>query len=130
MALTYYGLKKLLENHVAELFFIRRLPKRGWPRNRRMFCTNSFKLLGSLGGKMTLNFKIPTSITPYDPKEEELVITWDILMQDFRAIPLESVYIINAIPVKTQKEIDDFWKYFDERIRPMSSDEKKRFMKT
>lgn len=79
---------------------------------------------------MTLNFKIPTSITPYDPKEEELVITWDILMQDFRAIPLESVYIINAIPVKTQKEIDDFWKYFDERIRPMSSDEKKRFMKT
>ena len=129
MGLSYYGLKKLLESNVVELSFIRRNKKQGWPMNRRMLCTNSFKLLGSMGGRMALNFQVPTQFPPYDPKEEDLVITWDIFMQDFRSIPIEAVFVVAAIPVKTQKEIDTFWEYFDKMIRPMTSDQKKTFMR-
>ncbi len=130
MAITYLGAKKLLENNVVELSFSRRNTKRGWPRNRRMLCTNSYKLLGSLGGRMALNFRIPTTFPAYDPKEYDLFITWDIFMQDFRSIPLEAIFVIAAYPVQNQSQIDEFWKYFDEAIRPMTSSQKTRFMKT
>jgi len=129
MGVTYNGIKALLENNVVELSFSRRNPKQGWPRNRRMLCTNSFKLLGSMGGRLALNFKIPTDFPPYDPKENDLFITWDILMQDFRALPLEAVFVITAISVKTPKDIENFWEYFDQALKPMSSDDKIKFMK-
>lgn len=129
MTISYNGMRKLLENNVVELFFVRRNPKRGWPNTRRMVCTNSFKLLGSMGGRMAMNFRVPTSFPPYDPKEEGLFITWDIFMQDFRAIPLEAVSVVMAIPVRTQKEIETFWTWFDQTLRPMTSDSKKAVMK-
>lgn len=129
MAVTYNAMQQLLSEHVVELSFSRRNPKEGWPRNRRMLCTNSFKLLGSMGGRLALNFKVPTDFPAYDPKENDLFITWDIFMQDFRSIPLEAVFVINAIPVKTQREIDLFWQYFDQALKPMTSDEKVKFMK-
>ena len=129
MGLSYNGLKKLLDSHVVELFFVRRNAKAGWPMTRRMLCTNSFKILGSLGGRMALNFRVPTQLPAYDPKEEDLFVTWDFFMQDFRSIPLESVGIVMAIPVKTQKQIEDFWEWFDLTLRPMSSDSKKAVMK-
>lgn len=130
MAITYSGAKQLLNNNVVELSFSRRIPKRGWPRNRRMLCTNSYKLLGSLGGRIGLNFKVPTHFPPYDAKANDLIIAWDIFIQDFRAIPLEAVFVISAFPVKTNKDVDLFWTYFDEAIRPMSSRQKITFMKT
>ena len=129
MALSYNGMSKLLESNVAELFFVRRHKKQGWPMTRRMLCTNSFKLLGSIGGRLALNFRVPTHLPPYDAKEEGLFITWDFFMQDFRAIPLESVSVVMAIPVKTKKEIDLFWEWFEKTLRPMSSDNKKSVMK-
>jgi hypothetical protein len=129
MAISYNGIKNLLENNLVELSFSRRNIKQGWPNNRRMLCTNSVKLLGSFAGKIALNFKVPTSFPAYDPKENDLFITWDIFMQDFRSIPLEAVFIINAIPVKTDKDIENFWKYFDKALKPMSSQQKTNFMK-
>jgi hypothetical protein len=129
MGLSYNGMKKLLESNVAELYFVRRNKKQNWPMTRRMLCTNSFKLLGSMGGRMALNFKVPTQLPAYDPKDENLFITWDFFMQDFRSIPLESVGVIMAIPVKTTKEIESFWEWFDKFLRPLSSDNKKSIMK-
>lgn len=129
MAITYASAKKLLESNVVELSFSRRNSKRGFPRNRRMLCTNSYALLGSLGGRMALNFKVPTQPPAYDAKDYDLIITWDIFQQDFRAIPLEAVFIISAIPVSTKEELEQFWTYFDEAIRPMSSRSKKGFMR-
>lgn len=129
MAISYNGIKKLLETHVVELTFIRRNKKQGWPNNRRMLCTNSFSILGGLQERIALNFKMPTEFPPYDPKENDLFITWDLFMQDFRSIPLESINVVNAIPVRNEKEIKNFWIYFDKAIKPMTSDEKVKFLK-
>jgi hypothetical protein len=130
MAITYLGAKKLLESHVVELSFSRRNIKKGWPRNRRMLCTNSYKLLGSLGGRMGLNFRVPANFPAYDAKSLDLITTWDIFMQDFRSIPLEAIFVIGAYPVSNQKQIDEFWSYFDQAVRPMTSSQKTKFMKT
>lgn len=95
-----------------------------------MLCTNSVALLGSLTGRMVLNFRIPKNFPPYDAKENDLIITWDIFMQDFRSIPLEAIFVVGAYPVKTPKQIEIFWQYFDKAVRPMTSSQKTRFMKT
>ena len=129
MAISYIGMQQLLANSVVELAFIRRNEKAGWPSNRRMLCTNSVSLLSSLAGRMALNFRVPTQPPPYNAKDKNLFITWDIFMQNYRALPLESVIVVNAIPVSNQKEIDLFWEYFDKALRPMSSNDKTQFMK-
>lgn len=130
MELSYQGLKKLLETHIVELTFARRNPKIGWPMNRRMLCTTSRLILDSLAGRMALNFRNPVNPPPYDAEEHELVIAWDILWQDFRAIPQETAFVINAIPVKNKKQVDDFWLYFDKALKPMTTQQKVKFMKT
>lgn len=130
MELSYQGLKKLLQNHIVELTFVRRNPKLGWPNNRRMLCTTSRLLLDSLAGRVAFNFKPPTNPPPYIAEDYELIVAWDLMWQDFRAIPNETAFVINAIPVRNKKEIDQFWLYFDKALKPMTPQEKNKFMKT
>jgi hypothetical protein len=124
------GLLQLLATNVVELTFVRRHSKAGFPPSRRMFCTNSKSLLNSIAGKITLKFEPPKGVgLPYIPAMKGLVVTWDILMQDYRQIPLESVRVIGVYPVGNEKEIDEFWEFFMKIIHPMSSGQKTTFMK-
>ena len=112
------GLLKLLSNNVVELRFVRRHPKQGYPPNRRMFCTNSKALLYSIAGKITLKHKTPKGVgLPYLPPLKNLVVTWDIMMQDYRQIPLESVQIMEVFPVRNEEEINKFWEFFRHQER-------------
>jgi hypothetical protein len=122
MKIALPSLKSILENNVAELKFARRRPKPGEPAARRMLCTNSFELLNSMNGKLLLNYKQPVRTPKYNTAAKNIIITWDILMQDFRSINLDSCNLITAIP------IDQFWKYYDEKLRFMTIQEKTRFM--
>ena len=77
-------IKSLLLNNVAEIKFLRRRPKFGGTATRRMLCTNSLSLLNSTEGRLALNYRRAINMPKFDPNAKNLVITWDIFMQDYR----------------------------------------------
>tara|TARA_Y100000310_G_C20670305_1_gene809914 strand:- start:2056 stop:2433 length:378 start_codon:yes stop_codon:yes gene_type:complete len=119
------NLKIMLLDKVCEVKFARRNPKPGRPASRRMLCTNNVQLLNSVEGRTVLNYRPPRQAPEYNPNQENLIITWDILMQDFRTINCDTVDLITTL------EADEtFWVYINEKIAPMSAGEKMAFMNT
>jgi len=121
----------LLGSYVLEAKFIRRRPKHGAPNTRRAFITNSPKLLNSPKGSTILGFTgYGSGITGlgFNPASKDLILVWDILWQSFRLFSASNSQIITKIPVSNDKEINDFWLYFDKNIRPMTPDQKLQFM--
>jgi len=116
-------LKSLLLNNVAEIKFIRRQPKPGAAATRRMLCTNSLSLLGSTEGILALNYKRAIRMPKFDPTAKNLVITWDIFMQDYRCINASACDLIQVIPANKE-----FWKFFNERLVGMNAAAKINFM--
>jgi hypothetical protein len=124
MPLASYGtLYSSLLNSVVEVKFTRRRQLPGLPPIRRMLCTNNMNVLGSTNGRIVLNYRTPTNRVKYDPSAKNLVITWDILMQDFRTISLDACEI-----AKTYAPDDEFWTVFNETYFPMSQQQKIAFM--
>lgn len=128
MRLGRTALWMLLQTNAAELRFLRRIEKPGFGDYRRMLCTNDKKLLLSVPGRRVLNFNPPTSGLKYDPAAKNLVVAWDIFMQNFRMINCNDVEVIAVI--KTSPDPQPFWKYFYERLVHMSAGQKARFMNT
>jgi hypothetical protein len=116
----------LLQTNAAELRFLRRIEKPGFNDYRRMLCTNDKKLLLSVPGKRILHYTPPTSSLKYDPTAKNLVVAWDIFMQNFRMINCNDVEVIAVI--KTSPDPQSFWKYFYERLANMSAKQKAGFM--
>ena len=116
-------LNALLQNNVAEVRFIRRRPKPGSTATRRMLCTNSYSLLNSNDGRLTLNYRTPKKSPKYDPAPKNLIVTWDILMQNYRTISVESCDLITVIP-----DDDQFWDYFRDNLAEMNQAAKINFM--
>jgi hypothetical protein len=119
------NLKSMLLNKVCEVKFARRNLKPGRPASRRMLCTNNVQLLNSVEGRTVLNYRPPRQAPEYNPNQENLIITWDILMQDFRTINCDTVDLITTL-----EPDETFWVYITEKIAPMSSGEKMAFMNT
>ncbi len=99
-----------LRKSVCELFILRRhRPVPGHhPKNkniyfRRMLCTNSLELLNSFNGKMILGYLPPTRLPHFDPKKKNLIITWDIIMIDYRCINMDECNLVNEYPINQQK---------------------------
>lgn len=72
---------------------------------------------------MALNFRGTSNPPKYNPASKNLLITWDIFMQDYRTINADSCSIISVIPAN-----DQFWNYFTEKLVPMTPDQKVAFM--
>jgi hypothetical protein len=118
-------LKATLLDKVCEVKFARRNVKPGRPATRRMLCTNNVQLLNSIEGRTVLNYVPPHQAPKYNPNQENLIIVWDILMQDYRTINCDTVDLITTL------EADQtFWVYLNEKIAPMSASEKTNFMNT
>ena len=118
----------LLQTNATELRFRRRIEKPGFNDYRRMFCTGDRKLLQSEPSKRILNFTPSYGSLKYDPAAKNLVVTWDIFMQNWRMINCNDVDVIAVI--KTSPDPSEFWKYFYERLAHMSASQKARFMNT
>ena len=125
MRASRQALSVLLLNHVVELRFTRRIMKEGYSTQRRMLCTNDKLLLMSNPGQRVLNYVPPTGALNYTPSHKNLIVTWDILLQNYRMISCESVDVVAVIK---STPADNFWKYFQEKILPMSGTEKARLM--
>jgi hypothetical protein len=101
-----------VRTNVFEINFIRRLPPPpGYVGTRRMLCTRSKELLDSPWGRKFLNYTVPSGKLPYDPYQKNLVIVFDFMRQDWRAVPCESCNIVTTISIKNDEELNKF--YFD-----------------
>lgn len=119
-------LKTLLSDNVLEIRYIRRFPKPGFPATRRMLCTNKASVLLSEPGKKLLNYQQPIKQQPkYNPVTKNIVIAWDILVQDYRCITADDCEVLATI-----NDDEEFWKYFNEKLYPMTPGDKTKFMIT
>jgi hypothetical protein len=123
MKVSLPTLKTLLLNNVAEIKFFRKRSKPGSPPTRRMLCTNSLSLLDSTEGRLALNYKRAVNTPKYNPVQKNIIITWDIFMQDYRCINMAACDLIQVIPANAQ-----FWKYFNEKLVALSPQQKINFM--
>ena len=117
------ALEQKLLNNVVDLRFVRRVPVPGRPATRRMLCTKSSSLLNSTNGRMSLNYKPPMGGKRFNEAKENALIVWDIFMQSFRVVSLEGATVLNEIPAN-----DEFWKYYNQVLLPMSAEQKLQFM--
>lgn len=109
---------------VLEIKFERR-DKSRVPKTRRMLCTLDFAILDSPLGKQVLKFRKPKRIAPYDAAKYGLCTVWDIIMQDWRNVPVKSVDCISQFDTRPQKK---FWDFFENVIKPMSKEQRTHFM--
>ena len=58
------------------------------------------------------------------PKPGDLLPVWDIMMQSWRMVNMDNCEIVNEISE------DNFFEYFNEKIYPMTADEKRNYMGT
>ena len=131
-------LKGLLQNNVCEIVFVRRRPERARQRPlvRRMLCTNSFTLLTSYNAQYSFDFRLPKSGRRMDEYKHDIVVAWDIMMQDYRNISISTpespnikqpssrtCYLRQTIP-----HDDTFWKYYNDVLLKMTPEQKMQFM--
>ena len=89
-----------------------------------MLCTNSTNVLWSEPGRKLLNYSDPIKMNPkYNPRSKNLVIAWDILVQDFRCISADDCDVLTII-----NDNEDFWKYFNDVLYPMTPSQKTAYM--
>jgi hypothetical protein len=131
---------RFLQLYVAEIVFVRRRKAKDpsvTVKTRRMICTLNYKLLNSAFGKKNLKFKPPLQTAFYNAPKVKLVTVWDIIMQDWRNIDVNSAAIIakggaDSLPmqVNTEEEMVKFINFYDKKIARMTVAEKRRFMDT
>jgi hypothetical protein len=126
MRLGRAALAQLLMTNVVELRFKRRIEKAGFGDYRRMLCTNDRLLLMSQLGRNILNFESATQPPKFNPAQKNLIITWDIFMQNYRCVNCNDVEVVAVI--KTSPDATEWWKYFNESIAPMPGGQKVAFM--
>lgn len=124
MAVGLQNLAKICSSNIVELKFVRRNKMR-IPPTRRMLCTLDSILLNSDAGKNLLNFRIPTKPPRYNAAARGLLTVWDIIMQDYRNIPVDAVEVVTVIPTRP---LASFLKFFNQKLSKMSSMEKLAFM--
>jgi hypothetical protein len=121
-------LEVLLAFNVCEIIFVRRRPERTKHRNKlicRMLCTKSRSLLNSLNGKTSLGFRPQKGPKKIDDVKHNVVVTWDIFMQDYRNVSMDACFLVNQFPAD-----DSFWKYFNDNLYTMTADQKENFRNT
>ena len=118
-------LEQLLKTHVCDIRFVRRRPKKDAPPTRRMLATNAQNLLNSTSGRTVLNYAPPKGGPQYDHKVKNNVITWDLFMQNFRAVSCDDVEVINQWPAD-----EKFWDEFSKSFAPMTTEQKEFYMRS
>lgn len=126
MRLGRSALELILAKNVVELRFRRRLKKLGFNDYRRMLCTTDINFLQSAPGKYVFHFIRPTNVLKYKPASKNLVVAFDLFMQNWRMINCDDVDVVATI--QTTPDPNQFWKYFFAHIKPMSAAQKLQFM--
>jgi hypothetical protein len=116
-------LDNILLNNVCELRFVRRVPVAGLSPTRHILCTKSYSLLNSSNGRITLNYRPPRGPVKINEAVDNLIVVWDILMQDYRNVNMNQCDLVQQFPAD-----EEFWTYFNDNIYPMSGEQKLSYM--
>ena len=116
-------LDNILLSNVCELRFVRKVPLAGASPTRRMLCTKSHSLLNSSNGRITLNYRPPRGPVKVNEAADNLIVVWDILMQDYRNVNMNQCDLVQQFPAD-----EEFWTYFNDNIYPMSGEQKLTYM--
>jgi len=125
MNLSSSGLRALLQANVVELKFTRRHPRQNRPATRRMIASLNTQILDSDLGRSIFNFRPPTSSPSYRASAYNLLVVFDIFMQDWRSIPVDKTEVIRVLP---SDPVSDFWEYFFVSLAKMTASQKAVFM--
>ena len=123
--LSYSGLSQLLSSNVVELKFTRRNPRSNRPPTRRMLASLSTAILDTDLGRSIFNFKPPTAAPSYSASAYNLLVVYDLFMQDWRSIPADATEVVRVLPSNPPSE---FWEYFSTTISKMTASQKATFM--
>jgi hypothetical protein len=82
-------------------------------------------ILDSDLGRSILNFKAPTNSPSYSASNYNLLVVFDLFMQDWRAIPADKTEVIRVLPSSPPSE---FWEYFSVSLAKMTAAQKAAFM--
>jgi hypothetical protein len=115
----------MLNKNVCDILIVRRRPERApnRPLLRQMLCTNNTEILRSENGLRVLNYRGSFVPKKVNERKHNLIVTWDIMMQDYRNVNMDECYLMQKIPAD-----DRFWEYFNESILTLSPKEKMRYM--
>ena len=122
MQIARPALDTLLRSNVCEVRFVRRDPRPGDGPTRRILCTKDLSILTSINGRTTLNYRPPKGGMQINEALQNICVVWDIMMQDYRNVAMDSCTLIQQIPAA------DWWEYFNENIYPMAPEQKLSFM--
>ena len=120
-------LKNLLFSNACEIIFVRRRPERapGRPEVRRMLCTISPNLQKPIDPRRitAMNFRNPKTSRRLDEVKHNIVVVWDIILQDYRNVSMDTCYLRQTIP-----DDETFWKYYDDVLFKLDQDQKLNFI--
>lgn len=123
MLVSIASLRSVLQNNVCEIKFARRRPAPGKSAFRRMLCTNAGAVLNSVNGRVTLNYRPTTRPPAFNPAQKNLVIVWDVFIQNYRCVNCDSCDLITSIPAGPA-----FWDYFRKNLMKLTPAQKLAFM--
>lgn len=125
------NIQRFYATHVVEVKVNRRNAKLGYGPTRRFLCTNSPLVLDTISGRSAFHFKAPVpGRAPFNATKYNLVTVFDLLMQDYRNVNLDSDTVVAAMPVRNVEEVNEFWHYFAEVLSKWSSSNKQMFQNT
>ncbi len=120
------ALAALSTKNVVEIKFFRRKPKKHQGPFRRLLGTNDLKLLNSSPGHIALNYKAPIHPPLFNASAKNLLLIWDLLMQEYRLVSCDNCELIAVIP--TDPDPAQFWQYFATSLQNMTAQQKTAFM--
>ena len=124
----YMNILNFFRTHVVEVKFKRR----NWPtkkggvghrrNSRRMLCTSNWKFVASPVVKNVFHWKKPSGPAKGYQwySQRNLIITWDILNQDWRMVNLDNWEVVAAVPVERVLEKASFLALYHGTLEKMS----------
>lgn len=108
-----------LRDGACKVKFLRKRPVNGKPITRTMWCTKDWEMLNSMRGKVTLNYRPPRGEKHVHESSHNVLIVWDIIMQDYRTINMGECELIREVGGN-----DEFWKFFEKELAILTSEDK------
>lgn len=126
----YTTLMRFLQTHVVELRFTRRHP-RGNATSRKMVCTANWRFLSSVFTRWFFKWNTPKSrrgVSWY--KRRNLIIVWDLMVQNFRIIPVGDIRFVSAYKCTSLMEKGRFLLFYRNNIRNINSVQEEKYFQS
>ena len=124
----YTTLQKFFQSHVVELRFTRRHAKTGYSDSRRMVCTANWKFLSSIFTRRIFDWNTPKTrrgVSWY--KRRGLIIVWDLMVKNFRIIPVSNIRFVSAYKCTSLMEKGRFLLFYKKNVGRLTEGQQRKY---